>query len=175
MVMEISLQNVYDKIIEDGKRGCPDAMQIWGDFFGDFGGRYGYNWEEKIPTGLVEEWLNDRDDEKKVKKWLRQMGFVRGISEEELKPCPFCGNEVVEESNHRTHNRIVCKKCSIYTGWYNKSNVLRMTWNQRQTIYPCNVSIIDIDHCGRWVKVHLNNEKETRTLEIFDEIKLVPK
>lgn len=52
----------------------------------------------------------------------------------DLKPCPFCGNEKVEIDG-QMDKRVICHKgkggCGAEVGWYISIIELRKAWNQR--------------------------------------------
>ena len=52
------------------------------------------------------------------------------MSDERLKPCPFCGGEA--KWGNVLHNYIECKECGFETIWYDTEEEAITTWNTRK-------------------------------------------
>ena len=57
------------------------------------------------------------------------------MSEEALKPCPFCGSSDVEMEDHEEGYGILCRNCGVWATsglwWFNDSKDAIELWNRR--------------------------------------------
>lgn len=67
------------------------------------------------------------------------LGTITKCKEDEVKPCPFCGNKeiVLDEYDHSTGNkryRIFCSNClaMIDPGYAQRASTVKEMWNKRE-------------------------------------------
>jgi hypothetical protein len=55
------------------------------------------------------------------------------MSNEELRPCPFCGEEhlLMDGIKGASDKRIHCPSCHTYADWYKDEETARKKWNER--------------------------------------------
>lgn len=58
------------------------------------------------------------------------------MSEEKLKPCPFCGGEAILKTNHGFNKEVIssftyCEECGVATRSYALEKTAIEAWNRR--------------------------------------------
>lgn len=55
------------------------------------------------------------------------------MSEQELKPCPFCGAAAKMDTDI-IYQMVTCTDCTANTGWWDSEAKAAEAWNQRLTL-----------------------------------------
>ena len=74
---------------------------------------------------LIERLIETLDD---LRKTLQEL---RGETDPELKPCPFCGGEYVIKKLILSARFIRCDSCSAETTWFPTKQEAIEAWNRR--------------------------------------------